>query len=192
MFPAAPAQIIVRIIIKPNGLPCLIFFPIYHIMKLTATIRNKLSRSLLPISIPNAMPRFSIKSIRNQSNTTICSPSPILSLTANLMHWSITMSNTPNAMAIHAFFFTLKVGNMIFPRLNLTYMSLPFQQKLEWKGSRLMILVIEFRLHAQCCMRHDTQSFFGNKLPRYTVYTIRFVVNSYKCCLQTFNELLLA
>ena len=70
-------------------------------------MRKRLSSSLLPISMPNAMPRFSMKSILNQSNMTICSPSPMWSLTATLMHWSMAMSKMPIAIAIHAFLFTL-------------------------------------------------------------------------------------
>lgn len=51
-------------------------------------------------SMPNAIPLFSVKQMRHQSVTSICSPRAILVLTAILMIWSTMRMRATMAMAV--------------------------------------------------------------------------------------------
>ena len=122
MLPAAPAVIIDNTTMYPILAPCLIRLDMYHIRKPMAMIRNILRKSLLPNSIPHAIPLFSTNSIWNQSKIWIDSPKFMLSLTATLIIWSITINSITNKVAVKLCFFFLLISDFYLPSLMLRSM----------------------------------------------------------------------
>jgi len=96
MFPSAPTKIRATLKTKPRCERVLDRYNKYHPIRKTAMILKILSASLPyppPRVIPNAMPSFSVKWIRNQSpSTENSSPRYIFVFTHTLNTWSI--SNT--------------------------------------------------------------------------------------------------
>ena len=95
MLPTAPANIIAIVNTKPNGYS-LFFMSLMskYTRNATATKRKPVRKSLLPSSIPNAIPLFSMKRIWHQSpKTEKPPPKGILVFTAIFINWSIKIAS---------------------------------------------------------------------------------------------------